>query len=108
MGRPKTAAPKPRKVGRPSTLEKVHSAAALLKQVSDPTRLQLLLTLKRGQHNVTKLCDFVGQSQPAVSHHLALLRHSGLVTPTRNGKESIYSLTKSGEALTAVASTVVG
>ena len=45
----------------------------LLKQVSDPTRLQVLMLLFQEERNVGSLCSDLGnQSQPAVSHHLAL------------------------------------
>ena len=36
------------------------------------------------------------QSQPAVSHHLALLRHGGIIAPRRQGKNNFYSLTETG------------
>ena len=59
----------------------------LLKQVSDPTRLQVLMLLSEKERNVTELCADLGtQSQPAVSHHLALLRHGRLIEPRRAGK----------------------
>ena len=47
-------------------------------------------------------------SQPAVSHHLALLRHGGFVTPRRHGKNNIYTLTNQGEELARVVKGVVG
>ena len=36
------------------------------------------------------LCDVLGQSQPAVSHHLALLRVAGLIECRRDGKHNFY------------------
>jgi ArsR family transcriptional regulator len=41
---------------------------------------------------VTDLCNRLGQSQPAVSHHLALLRVSGLIESRREGKHNFYSV----------------
>lgn len=68
-------------------------AATKLKHVSDPTRLQVVLILADGEQHVGALCDQLSQSQPAVSHHLALLRHGGIIAPRRQGKNNFYSLT---------------
>ena len=63
------------------------------KLLSDATRLKILLYLVReGELHVTALCERLQQSQPAVSHHLALLRDSGLITPRRDGKHNFYSV----------------
>ena len=52
----------------------------VFKLLSDTTRLKVLLTLwELGESHVRGLCDRLGQSQPAVSHHLALLRDAGLI-----------------------------
>ena len=61
-------------------LRQVKQAATLLKQISDATRLQVILMLAEGERHVGSLCEELGQSQPAVSHHLALLRHGSVVT----------------------------
>jgi ArsR family transcriptional regulator len=63
------------------------------KLLSDETRLRILAYLaQNGELHVTDLCDRLGQSQPAVSHHLALLRVSGLIEPRREGKHNFYSV----------------
>src|SRR5579872_4595178 len=72
----------------------IRRVAELLKQVSDPTRLQVLMLLSEKERNVSELCaDLGSQSQPAVSHHLALLRHGRLIEPRRAGKHNFYGLT---------------
>ena len=94
---PKKAEPAPRPPG-PSP--EVRQAAMLLKQAADPTRLQVLLLLAEQERNVSTLCADLGhQSQPAVSHHLALLRHGRLIEPRRQGKNNVYSLTEEGRKL---------
>jgi ArsR family transcriptional regulator len=61
--------------------------------VSDETRLRILFDLvQNGELNVTDICNRLGQSQPAISHHLALLRVSGLIEPRREGKHNYYSV----------------
>ena len=77
-------------------------ASILLKHVSDPTRLQVILILAEGERHVGALCEQLNQSQPAVSHHLALLRHGGVIAPRRAGKNNFYSLTEIGAELAKV------
>jgi DNA-binding transcriptional ArsR family regulator len=65
----------------------------VFKLLADDSRLRILLTLAReGETHVTALCDMLGQSQPAVSHHLTLLRMSGLVGFRREGKFNFYRM----------------
>ena len=85
----------------------IQRAAGLLKHVSDPTRLQVILILAEGERHVGALCAQLSQSQPAVSHHLALLRHGGLIAPRRQGKNNFYSLTQTGETLAAIVKDMV-
>src|SRR5947209_19661233 len=65
----------------------------LFKLLGDGPRLHLLLLLRqRGEQHVGALHAEVGMSQPAVSHHLMLLRMGRLVTTRREGKRVYYSL----------------
>src|SRR3954452_2845379 len=80
-------------------LKQAQRAANLLKHISDPTRLQILLMLGAGEKHVGALCGQLSQSQPSISHHLALLRHGGVISPRRQGKNNFYSLTEIGEVL---------
>jgi ArsR family transcriptional regulator len=71
----------------------VQDLSQVFKLLSDETRLRILLNLAReGELHVTDLCERVNQDQPAVSHHLALLRVSGLIEARRAGKFNFYSL----------------
>jgi DNA-binding transcriptional ArsR family regulator len=88
--------------------KQVQRAANLLKQVSDPTRLQVILMLSEGEKHVGALCETLGQSQPATSHHLALLRHGSIIAPRRQGKNNFYALTEAGEQLASIVKTVIG
>ncbi len=102
----KSAASKPAPPPRPSP--EIRRVADLLKQVSDPTRLQVLMLLNDKERNVSELCADLGtQSQPAVSHHLALLRHGRLIEPRRSGKHNFYGLTEAGRELAEVVNTIV-
>lgn len=65
----------------------------LFKLLSDETRLRILMYLYcEGELHVTAMCERLQQSQPAVSHHLALLRESELIGCRRDGKHNFYSL----------------
>ena len=71
----------------------VREIAQVFKLLSDETRLRILFYLAQNNElHVTDLCNRLGQSQPAVSHHLALLRVSGLIEPRRDGKHNFYSV----------------
>jgi len=82
-------------------------ASILLKHVSDPTRLQVILILSEGERHVGALCAQLSQSQPAVSHHLALLRHGNIIAPRRQGKNNFYSLTDTGTDLARVVKNLI-
>jgi ArsR family transcriptional regulator len=61
--------------------------------LSDETRLRILLYLTQtSELHVRALCDILKQSQPAVSHHLALLRVAELIESRREGKHNYYRL----------------
>ena len=80
----------------------MHRAATLLKQVSDPTRLQVISLLSEGERHVGGLCSQFKMTQPSVSHHLALLRLGGIVDRRRQGKNDFYSLTDTGQRLSNI------
>ena len=69
----------------------VKDLVATFKLLSDETRLRILFHLSRSDElHVRALCEIVEQSQPAVSHHLALLRGAELVESRREGKHNFY------------------
>src|SRR3954447_9575624 len=100
----KATASKPTKAQKEAAarLRQAQRAATLLKQVSDPTRLQVILMLSEGEKHVGAVCEQMNMSQPAVSHHLALLRHGSIIAPRRQGKNNFYGLTEEGEELAKI------
>jgi ArsR family transcriptional regulator, zinc-responsive transcriptional repressor len=100
----KTAFTKNETLLRTKTIQR---AAILLKQISDPTRLQVVTLLAEGERHVGGLCDQFNMTQPAVSHHLALLRHGGIVERRRQGKNNVYSLTDIGYRLSKIVNSVI-
>ncbi len=76
--------------------------AIMFRVLGDQTRLKTLLTLQRGERNVSELCAHLRMPQPTVSRHLGILRMAGLVTNRRNGKEIFYSLGTNHRALKGI------
>ncbi|HEY1423928.1 MAG TPA: metalloregulator ArsR/SmtB family transcription factor [Candidatus Acidoferrum sp.] len=67
------------------------ASAEVFTALSDPTRRGLFERLSReGELTVRVLTDDSGVSQPAVSKHLGVLKHAGLVRARREGRETHY------------------
>jgi DNA-binding transcriptional ArsR family regulator len=65
---------------------------ALFRLLSDKTRLNVLLSLSKGERNVSSLCEELRLPQPTVSHHLGLLRGNNMIANRRKGKQVFYCL----------------
>ena len=61
--------------------------------LSDPTRTQILLTLRKTPRYPSELADDIGVSRQTVSNHLACLRGCGLVVAVPDGRRARYELT---------------
>ena len=66
------------------------SATALLRVLSDPTRVRLLALLRREELTVAELSSVLRLAQPRVSTHLAKLKDAGLVRDRRAGVSAYY------------------
>ncbi len=65
-------------------------ASELFTQLASPIRIRLLCMLAIEEMCVCELADTLKMSQPAISHHLRLLRQSGVVKYKKSGKRVIY------------------
>ncbi len=70
--------------------EHFQTLADIFKLLGDGTRLRIFWLLCHCEECVINISAMVEMSSPAVSHHLRLLRDSGLVTSRREGKEVYY------------------
>src|SRR5580693_290689 len=71
----------------------------LFNTLADPTRRAIFERLCRdGEQTVRALTDRAGVSQPAVSKHLGVLKHAGLVLDRRAGRQTHYSAQPQGLA----------
>jgi ArsR family transcriptional regulator, nickel/cobalt-responsive transcriptional repressor len=68
------------------------SAAESIQALSAPSRLRILARLHAGPASVNEIAAAIGMEGSAVSHQLRLLRHLGLVTGSRDGRQVVYEL----------------
>jgi DNA-binding transcriptional ArsR family regulator len=76
----------------PAEATAVAAASALFRGLADPSRLAILLELRKGERRVVDLAAMAGLAQATVSGHLACLRDCGLVTWRPVGRQSYYRL----------------
>ena len=62
------------------------------KAFCNPIRAQIIEFLLSGERCVCEMTGPLDQSQPLVSHHLALLRDAGLVVMRSEGARTYYSI----------------
>lgn len=68
------------------------NASNLLKAMANENRLRILCLLDDNELSVSELNARLALSQSALSQHLAILRHEGLVTTRRCSQTIYYSL----------------
>lgn len=72
--------------------DQVALVVEVFRMLADPTRVQILWTLRGGECSVNQLAEIVEKPAPSVSQHLAKLRMARLVRTRREGTQVIYSL----------------
>ena len=65
-------------------------AAAIFSHLSDTTRVRLLSMLVVSDMCVCEMADLLGMSQPAVSHHLRILRQCDVIRFRKWGQRTVY------------------
>jgi DNA-binding transcriptional ArsR family regulator len=80
--------------------DQMREVVDVCRMLADQTRASIVCLLSKGSESVGTLCRELKLPQPTTSHHLALLRMSGLVQRMRKGKQMFYSLNR--EMLTPV------
>jgi DNA-binding transcriptional ArsR family regulator len=73
-------------------------AGRALEALGDPTRRAIFEHLAAHSRSVRELADALPVSRPAVSQHLKVLKHSGLVTERAAGTRRIYRVDPAGVA----------
>jgi len=77
----------------------------VLQAISEPNRARIVELLGHGEHCVCDVGAALAMSPALVSHHLRVLRTSGLLRERRNGRWVLYALDL--ERLARLRSTVV-
>lgn len=78
-------------------LDAFRQCTSLFQALGDTVRQDIILLL--AQHdslNVNQIAEQSPMSRPTISHHLKILRETGLVKVDRKGTENYYSLHFSG------------
>lgn len=73
-------------------VEEFQETASLFSQLGDATRLRILWLLCHCEECVSNIAAAMEMSDPAVSHHLKLLKTAGVIVSRREGKEVHYRL----------------
>lgn len=68
------------------------NTAAIFKALGDTTRLEIVRMLFHKELCVCDILDAFSMSQPAISHHLRILREAGVVLDRKEGKWVLYRL----------------
>lgn len=72
---------------------KLEKISAVFKTIAHPTRLAVLeLINKNGPMSVNELIAVTNCEQSLLSHHLANMRSTGLLTCERKGQKILYSI----------------
>lgn len=70
--------------------EDCQAVAAIFKQLGDGNRIRIFWLLCHCEECVLNIAAIVNMTSPAVSHHLRILKSSGLIVSRREGKEMYY------------------
>lgn len=74
--------------------EALNSEARIFKALADPNRLKIIKLLKEGELCACELTIALSSSQSTVSHHLSVLKSTGLVKERKEGKWSYFRLSE--------------
>src|SRR4030065_953545 len=64
----------------------------IFKALADANRLRVLGLLSQSAHTGEQLAALLGLGAPTVSHHLARLKHAGLISASTESYYSVYRL----------------
>lgn len=71
---------------------------AVMKALSDGSRLRTVMALRSGELCVCQLTELLRLAPSTVSRHMAVLRHAGLARGRREGRWIYYGLAEEGRS----------
>ena len=76
-------------------LDNVERLASTLAVLGESARLSIVVYLMDKSASVGEITEFLGMSQPAISHHLRLLKDARILRAEKKGKQVYYSINDS-------------
>lgn len=73
-------------------IDEEHGVVRLFQALAHPVRASIVHRLTQSACDVTELTQWLGLSQPLVSHHLGILRTAHLIEGTKFGRRTQYAL----------------
>jgi DNA-binding transcriptional ArsR family regulator len=71
----------------------------IFKALADPSRLRIMLLLRRRELCVCELMYILRMEQSRVSHHMRVLRDAGIAEDVREGRWIIYRIARAADGL---------
>ena len=71
-------------------------AGAVLRALAEPRRREILRLVRDEPRSVTEIAEHFDVTQQAVSQHLQVLKHAGLVAVRRDGQRRLYLVRPEG------------
>lgn len=82
----------PSEIRQPIPPDTLVTAGELLRALSAPIRIAIVLQLRESARCVHELVGALGVTQPLISQHLRVLKTAGVVRGDRSGREVLYRL----------------
>lgn len=71
----------------------------MFKALSDYNRIKIVLKLVDGEKCANSILDDFYITQPTLSHHMSILKESGIVNVRKSGKKQFYSINQNSVGL---------
>ncbi len=77
----------------------ISTVSELLKVISNPTRLKIIMLLFKGDYCVCELVLILKEKQNLISYNLGILKKQGIIESYNRSRDKYYKLNLEGEAM---------